>query len=76
VDTGIGISEEDRDSLFSRFYRVTNMPEDEVRGLGVGLYLAQAIVEAHGGEIVVDSELGVGSTFSIILPALPENEVA
>jgi len=76
VDSGIGISEEDRDSLFSRFYRVTNMPEDEVRGLGVGLYLAQAIVEAHGGEIVVDSELGVGSTFSIILPALPENEVA
>jgi signal transduction histidine kinase len=76
VDTGIGISEEDRDNLFSRFYRVTNMPEDEVRGLGVGLYLAQAIVEAHGGEIVVDSELGVGSTFSIILPALPENEVA
>ncbi len=76
VDSGIGISEEDRDSLFSRFYRVTNMPEDEVRGLGVGLYLAQAIVEAHGGEIVVDSELGAGSTFSIILPALPENEVA
>jgi two-component system sensor histidine kinase VicK len=76
VDTGIGISAEDRDNLFSRFYRVTNMPENEVRGLGVGLYLAQAIVEAHGGEIVVDSELGVGSTFSVILPAVPEDEVA
>ncbi len=70
IDTGIGISATDQKHLFSRFYRVTNMPEGEVRGLGVGLYLSQAIVEAHGGEINVVSEEGVGSTFSIILPAL------
>ena len=72
-DTGIGISPEHQESLFSRFYRVTNMPEDEVRGLGVGLYLAEAIVEAHGGEILVESEEGVGSTFSVVLPALPDD---
>ena len=72
IDTGIGISPEDREHLFGRFFRVTNMPEDEVRGLGVGLYLAGAIVEAHGGEIRVESEEGVGSKFSEILPALQD----
>jgi signal transduction histidine kinase len=72
-DSGIGISPEHQEHLFNRFYRVTNMPEEEVRGLGVGLYLASAIVEAHGGEILVESEEGVGSTFSVILPALADN---
>jgi signal transduction histidine kinase len=72
-DTGIGISPEDQEQLFSRFFRVTNMPEDEVRGLGVGLYLTEAIIEAHGGEILVESEEGVGSTFSVVLPALPDD---
>jgi signal transduction histidine kinase len=71
IDTGIGISVEDQGHLFSRFYRVTNMPTEEVRGLGVGLYLSWAIVEAHGGKIDVVSEEGVGSTFSIVLPTLP-----
>jgi signal transduction histidine kinase len=78
IDTGIGISATDLENLFDRFYRVTNMPADEVRGLGVGLYLSNAIVEAHGGEITVVSEEGAGSTFSIILPTLqdvPNDEI-
>ncbi len=70
ADTGIGISAKDQEQLFTRFYRVTNMPPEDVRGLGVGLYLTKAIVEAHGGEIRVASEVGAGSTFSIILPVL------
>jgi signal transduction histidine kinase len=70
IDTGIGISPEDQQHLFSRFYRVTNATVDDVRGLGLGLYVTRAIVEAHGGNIQVFSEEGVGSTFSIVLPAL------
>ncbi|MCX7682471.1 MAG: ATP-binding protein [Anaerolineae bacterium] len=72
TDTGIGIAEEDQERLFTRFYRVTNMPPEDVRGLGVGLYLTRAIVEAHGGEIRVTSRVGAGSTFSIVLPVHQE----
>jgi signal transduction histidine kinase len=73
-DNGIGIPREDQQRLFSRFYRVTNATQDDVRGIGLGLYVTKAIVEAHGGEIHVLSEEGVGSTFSVILPALQERE--
>ncbi|MFN2269637.1 MAG: ATP-binding protein [Anaerolineae bacterium] len=70
ADTGIGISEKDQEELFTRFYRVERATE--VRGIGLGLYVARAIVESHGGEIHVSSELGVGSTFSVIIPILGE----
>jgi signal transduction histidine kinase len=72
TDTGIGISPEAQQHLFSRFYRVTNVTADDIRGLGLGLYVTRAIVEAHGGKIEVFSREGVGSTFSVILPALTE----
>jgi len=71
IDTGIGISSEEQRHLFSRFYRVTNATESEVRGLGLGLYVTRAIVEAHGGDVQVVSEEGSGSTFSVILPVWP-----
>ena len=74
TDTGIGISPEDQQHLFSRFYRVTNVTADDIRGLGLGLYVTRAIVEAHGGKIEVFSKEGVGSTFSVILPALTEQQ--
>jgi signal transduction histidine kinase len=73
IDTGIGISPEHQQRLFSRFYRVTNVTADDVRGLGLGLYVTRAIVEAHGGNIQVFSKEGVGSTFSVILPALQDH---
>ena len=70
TDTGLGISPGDQQHLFSRFYRVTNVTEDDVRGLGLGLYVTRVIIEAHGGDIRVVSKEGSGSTFSVILPAL------
>jgi signal transduction histidine kinase len=74
IDTGVGISPQDQKQLFSRFFRASDLDDDEVRGLGLGLYVTKAIVEAHEGEIRVKSEKGVGSTFSIILPALSNGQ--
>jgi signal transduction histidine kinase len=74
ADTGIGISAKDQQQLFTRFYRVGNTTGEESRGLGLGLYVTRAIVEAHGGEIHVISKEGVGSTFSVILPAMRTSE--
>jgi signal transduction histidine kinase len=68
-DTGIGISPRNQERLFTRFYRVANTVRS--RGIGLGLYVCQAIVEEHEGEILVSSEEGVGSTFSVKLPAMP-----
>jgi PAS domain S-box-containing protein len=65
-DQGIGISEENIEKIFSRFQRA--VPASEVSGLGLGLYIAKQIVEAHHGKITVESELGKGSTFKLFLP--------
>jgi signal transduction histidine kinase len=68
TDTGIGISAHDQQQLFTRFYRVERTAN--IRGIGLGLYVSKAVLDAHGGKIRVSSERGVGSTFSLILPAL------
>jgi two-component system sensor histidine kinase VicK len=67
-DTGVGISDEAQKRLFTRFYRVMQSHDDNVRGLGLGLYVTKTIVEAHGGSVDVTSEVGVGSTFTVTLP--------
>ncbi len=67
ADTGVGIPEEALPHLFERFYRVGRHPERE--GSGLGLAIVRHLVEAHGGEIRVESRLGVGSTFTFTLPA-------
>jgi len=69
IDTGVGIAEEAQKRLFTRFYRVMQSHDDNVRGLGLGLYVAKTIVEAHGGSIGVFSEVGAGSIFTVALPA-------
>ncbi len=72
TDTGPGIPPDDRQRVFNRFYnvtRVTQGAEGEARGLGIGLYVTRAIVEAHGGQVGLVSEEGKGSTFSMIIPA-------
>jgi signal transduction histidine kinase len=67
-DTGIGIESGDRDRLFTRFFRARHAEEQSIQGVGLGLSIARSIVESHGGRIVVDSEIGAGSTFRIRLP--------
>jgi signal transduction histidine kinase len=67
IDHGIGIDPARRPYVFDRFERAA-VPSSRYGGLGLGLYIAQSIVVAHGGTITVDSELGAGSTFTVTLP--------
>lgn len=67
-DSGIGIKEEDQPYLFSRFFRIANDPPFDVRGMGLGLFIVRALVEAHGGHVWADSKYGTGSRFGFALP--------
>jgi two-component system, OmpR family, phosphate regulon sensor histidine kinase PhoR len=71
TDQGIGVSPEYIDHIFERFYRLRNTASRQYSGIGLGLFVARAIVEAHGGRIWVDSNEGLGSTFSFTLPRAP-----
>jgi len=68
IDTGVGISAEDREKLFARFFRAEDTIVCQQPGSGLGLNITKSLVEIHGGEIWVESEPGVGSTFSFSLP--------
>lgn len=65
-DTGSGISPTDRERLFDRFWQVARRDK---RGAGLGLSIVRGLVEAHGGRVWVESEVGKGSTFHFLLPA-------
>jgi signal transduction histidine kinase len=67
-DTGIGIPEAEQSHLFERFFRSSTATEQAIPGTGLGLVIAKAIVEAHGGRIRVRSESGVGTCFRVELP--------
>ena len=67
VDNGPGILEEDQAELFNKFYRATAV-RDHLDGVGLGLSIAKNIIEAHGGTIWVQSQIGQGSSFSFTLP--------
>jgi PAS domain S-box-containing protein len=67
-DTGMGISLRDQEHIFNRFHRVGESLAHSTPGAGLGLYICRAIVEAHGGQIWVESTLHEGSTFSFSLP--------
>lgn len=78
-DQGMGIPKEHLPKVFDRFHRVDNRDTRKVGGTGIGLYLVKHLVEAHGGKIWVESEVGKGSQFIFELPKCPpqfENEGA
>jgi signal transduction histidine kinase len=66
IDEGIGIPEEDVSSIGKKFFRAKNATA--VAGTGIGIYLTKHFVEMHGGEIAIESEIGVGTSVTIILP--------
>ncbi len=70
ADTGIGIAPNDLPHIFDRFWRVDRARTRKAGGSGLGLSIAKSIAEAHGGTLQVESELGKGSTFEVLLPQL------
>ncbi len=69
-DSGPGIPPADQPYLFDKFYRGTNVPDD-MPGTGLGLSIVKSIIESHNGRIWVDSQLGRGTTFTVVLPVIP-----
>jgi signal transduction histidine kinase len=67
-DHGIGIPRDEQKKIFDRFHRVGTGLVHDVKGSGLGLSIVQHIVQAHGGQVTVESRAGEGSTFSILLP--------
>jgi signal transduction histidine kinase len=67
-DEGIGINPSEREAIFDRFHRGKNVDDRVFSGMGLGLFICKGIVEQHGGEIWVESELARGSTFHVALP--------
>ena len=67
-DHGIGIAMADQDTIFERFYRVHTGNVHNVKGFGLGLHYVKQIAKEHGGKVTVQSELGSGSVFTLMLP--------
>ncbi|HLY35334.1 MAG TPA: ATP-binding protein, partial [Candidatus Limnocylindria bacterium] len=67
-DHGLGIEDENLDRLFKRFGRIDNPEARHIGGTGLGLYLSREIAIRHGGDILVESEAGLGSRFTLSLP--------
>ncbi|WP_410110774.1 sensor histidine kinase [Corynebacterium stationis] len=74
IDTGRGMDPEVSSHIFERFYREDTSRTRDTGGSGLGLAIVKSLVEQHGGSISVESELGVGSTFTVRLPAAEEPE--
>jgi two-component system phosphate regulon sensor histidine kinase PhoR len=68
-DTGMGMSEKDQAEVFTKFFRTDNVRNTSIPGVGLGLSISKAIVEAHGGTIQLRSTVGHGTTFTVRVPA-------
>lgn len=73
-DTGLGMRQEDLRNIFSRFFRSEDSYVKKTTGSGLGLSIAKATIERHNGDMQVESKLGVGSRFEVILPLLKKTE--
>jgi signal transduction histidine kinase len=74
IDHGLGIPHEQMGRLFQKFERVRTERHSQIPGTGLGLYICRLIVEGHGGRIWAESEPGLGSTFSVLLPLDPRSK--
>jgi PAS domain S-box-containing protein len=75
-DTGMGVAAADQEGLFMRFFRTESARKSAIQGTGLGLSIVKAIVDAHGGEITVESAEGEGTTFRVYIPKTPTLAVA
>ena len=71
-DNGIGIPEKFREKIFERYYRIHHGRSTDVHGFGIGLSYVKQVVEAHEGVIRVESEVGVGTTFTVMIPLVKD----
>ena len=71
-DTGVGISKEDQKKVFEKFYRSSHPASKNIEGSGIGLTLVDHIVKAHGGQVMIESDLGQGTRVTLKLPILPK----
>lgn len=80
ADTGMGMTQETMDKLFTKFYRGANVVAKEANGSGLGLYIVRNVVRRHGGQIWVESEINRGTTFHFTIPTesslIPQREMA
>ncbi len=74
-DSGVGIAPDDLPKLFTKFFQAKNISQINVKGTGVGLALVKAIVDGHGGKVYANSTPGLGSTFTVELPAVPDKPI-
>lgn len=75
TDTGIGMTEDEMDHIFDRFYRTDASRDRTTGGSGLGMAITKGLVDAHGGLIDVDSKKGVGSAFTVRFPLYVEEEI-